>query len=119
MLEFILNPDKIKATGITLLNCKDASDAKILFSKKYTIYNILPSMDVLDNFLETKPLSEKYAWFNNLGIVSHMGVEYAKFQNFARANQDSKDRGFLQALFDLFKYHCDERSTRESFPYIK
>lgn len=86
-----------------MLNYEDASDAKILFSKKYTImlrYNILPSMDILDKFLRTKTVSEKDEWFNNPAIVSRMGIEYAKFLNFAKANHASKDRGFLLALFN-------------------
>ena len=116
MIDFILEPAVFKGTDIKVLNFAEATDDKILFKKKLVVmikFNILPSVDIVNRFLEGKAANESTSWFNVPKVVATMGKEFNAFMQFASANKNSKDRGYLVAMHNAKKNFLNVYAQKE------
>jgi hypothetical protein len=117
MVDYILDPAVFKGTEVRVLNYEEAIDDKIMFTKPLVMmlrFNILPSIDIINGFLEGKQVDEKNSWFNNDRVIAKMGKEFKSFLKFAKANEEeSEQRGFLVGLYDTNTTHTNVYAQKE------
>ena len=115
LIDFILNPSAIKGSGVRLLNYEEATDIKIMFQKDLVImlqYNILPQKELITRFLNNTRMDERESWFNKNSVVSEMGKQFKGLIEFAKANMDTKKRGFVIGLSDMHSNYIDVKAQK-------
>ena len=103
MIDHIIKPERFQGTDVQILNYEHTN---IFFNKPLIVmikFNILPNLTIVNDFLEGKQVDESKSWFYKPEVVGAMGKEFKSYMDFASANKDSKNRGYLVAMYNSKK----------------
>ena len=90
-----------KESNIALADYEMANDVEFIFKKKMVIvldFHILTPKSLTQGFLDGAPVDESNFWFNNNSAIGGIGEPLRRFSDFALANVNREDRGYLVKL---------------------
>ena len=90
-----------QASNRLVQDFRTANDAGILFSRDRVVLlelNVLSPTNVSNNFLDGNPMDEDKFWYNNQTVSGEVGSTLRTFLEFAEANVDLVDKGYLIKL---------------------